>query len=181
MKVTILWELSTSITNSKFYFDAVHLSYDKDKTTLDRDADRTRLQLLITKTPEHRKLLRFIDVVMRIEAPEYWWKQFATYKFADTYSTSVMHSIMDRELTKDDFEYIDNRTLKKLNELIKKNKFAEVVALLPMSYKRTALVHLDLETILNIIRQRKNHKLVEWRYFVDKVRDVFKTYMEMEV
>jgi len=79
---------------------------------------------LIRAGSEHAKFMRQIFVSMDITAPDYWWKEQATYKIGTVEnSTSTMHKITSRLLTEDDFSIdewdgSDIGTLNNLNELI---------------------------------------------------------------
>ena len=48
---------------------------------------------------------------------------------------------------------------------LKKNYWWQMIQLLPSSYNQTRNVMLNYEVLANIYRQRKNHKLDEWREF----------------
>ncbi|MGV9142146.1 MAG: hypothetical protein ACOC1X_04335 [Promethearchaeota archaeon] len=79
---------------------------------------------LVKAGSDHRKFIRQIFVSMDIESPLYWWKEYSTYKVGTTVnSTSTMHTIANRKLTKDDFEIdeYDNsfdRLLQNINNYI---------------------------------------------------------------
>lgn len=54
------------------------------------------------------KFLRDIHVQVAVEAPIYWWKEMDTYKVGTTRnSSSTMHKISSRPITKDCFEMDD--------------------------------------------------------------------------
>lgn len=97
-----------------------------------------------------------------------------------------MHKIAEKEFTLEDFsiENLDPYYLKQFectihslnqmrndyNGLKKGNKFKRIswysmIQLLPSSYNQTRNVMLNYEVLANIYRQRKNHKLDEWREF----------------
>ena len=48
----------------------------------------------------------------------------------------------------------------------------ELVRWLPESWLQTRTITMNYENVLNIVNQRKNHKLSEWRWLVDKFRDL---------
>lgn len=133
--------------------------------------------------------MRMMPVYVRITAPLYWWKEFDTYKVGTVAnSCSTMHKIAEKEFTLEDFstehlisdEFIPTRiysakdmmetTIKNLNmfrELYLKTRdktyWWQMIQLLPSSYNQTRNVMLNYEVLANIYRQRKNHKLDEWR------------------
>ena len=154
--------------------------------------DLDLIQRLFKAGTEHRKYLRFINVTMDVTAPLYWWKEFDTYKIGTVAnSCSTMHKIHAKEFTLDDFSCehlwgdrderdidepigIMNMIIDKLNEnrtefLETKDKLFwwQMIQLLPSSYNQRRTVQMNYEVAVNIIRQRKNHKLDEWHDMVD--------------
>ena len=130
------------------------------------------------------KFRRMITATFDVTAPEYWWKQFDTYKVGTVAcSTSTMHTLLSRELHWDDFsaEYVKgnagafalNETIKVINELIRKRNLEAAIQLLPMSYLYTRTVSTNYETLANMYKQRNKHKLKEWRDFCDKLATDF--------
>ena len=135
-------------------------------------------------TSDHRKFIRQIMVSVDITAPLYWWKEYDTYKVGTVAnSTSTMHRIHSKVFEVDDFSHdhlTDNgmKILKNLiNELEKirlkfietkdKKLWYDIIELLPSSYNQMRTCTLNYETLVNIYRSRKNHKLIEWREFCD--------------
>lgn len=144
--------------------------------------DHSLMQRLSNAGTEHRKYMRMMPVYVRITAPLYWWKEFDTYKIATVGSScSTMHKIAEKEFTLDDFshEHLDDVTLDTLNYVITqleydrrlylktndKEYWWQMIQFLPSSYNQTRNVMMNFEVLANIYRQRKNHKLDEWREF----------------
>lgn len=151
--------------------------------------DHSLMQRLSNAGTEHRKYMRMMPVYVRITAPLYWWKEFDTYKVGTVAnSCSTMHKIAEKEFTLEDFstehlisdESIPTRiysakdmmetTIKNLNmfrELYLKTRdktyWWQMIQLLPSNYNQTRNVMLNYEVLANIYRQRKTHKLDEWR------------------
>lgn len=76
------------------------------------EKDRRLALKLIKAGTDHRKYLRFIDIVMTIKAPMSWWWDLDTYKVGTTkLSTSRMHKFGTRKLTQHDFDFKDLRTI----------------------------------------------------------------------
>ena len=142
--------------------------------------DHSLMQRLSNAGTEHRKYMRMMPVYVRITAPLYWWKEFDTYKVGTVAnSCSTMHKIAEKEFTLGDFshEHMDiaseaclETTIGYLNlfrqsflENYYKDIWWQLIQLLPSSYNQTRNVMLNYEVLANIYRQRKNHKLDEWR------------------
>ena len=133
---------------------------------------------------EHAKYLRMIHIQMDIVAPLYWWKEFDTYKVGTVAnSCSTMHKIHAKEFEIDDFshehmndgtiEWLDS-TIDRLNRyrklyVLTKNKeyWWQMIQMLPTSYNQRRTVDINYQTALNIIKQRKSHKLDEWHVLCD--------------
>lgn len=143
-------------------------------------ADMTLAKKLIRGGSEHRKFLRMIHVQAEIKAPRYWWAEMDTYKHVTKNSSSTMHLITKRHLTIDDFSHDDSYSLPALNVYInalnqriseyeyeenKENKsalFRAIKQLLPEGFNQLRMIDTNYECLLNIYRQRKNHRLTEW-------------------
>jgi hypothetical protein len=131
---------------------------------------------LVKAGTEHRKFLRQIVVNFVIEAPRYVWQEIDTYKVATVRnSCSTMHKLGHRPLTVEDFiggdvvpgtllelnrlgqEYRDGG--KKDFDLVRKMK-----KYLPEGFLQRAGFHMSYETAMTMFRQRKGHRLPEWRW-----------------
>lgn len=154
--------------------------------------DLSLMQRLSNAGTEHRKYMRMMPVYVRITAPLYWWKEFDTYKVGTVAnSCSTMHKIAEKEFTLEDFscEHLNRIGTSSLWDIINilnisrtlyleggdykgehycakdKQVWWQMIQLLPSSYNQTRNVKLNYEVLANIYRQRKNHKLDEWREF----------------
>ena len=153
------------------------------------DADLALMHKLYKGGTEHRKYLRQIFVSMDIIAPLYWWKEFDTYKVGTVAnSCSTMHKIHAKESTLDDFsaEHLDGwslehfiDTLNLLNkyrydfiETKNKSDWWQMIQVLPSSYNQKRTITMNYENAVNMIRQRENHKLDEWRDFVKELQQL---------
>jgi hypothetical protein len=82
-----------------------------------------------------------------------------------------MHTILKKPLTKADFMdgQIPLLTLLRLNRLIKAKKFDQLKRELPEGFMQKRMWCVSYKTLRNIYKQRKNHKLKEWRSFLDQL------------
>lgn len=186
------WEKSDSDICSME--SGIECSYCSDYASCDKTGDdkyhlglndHSLMQRLSNAGTEHRKYMRMMPVYVRITAGHAWWSEFDTYKIGTVRnSCSKMHKIhvMGFDLDSFDHEGIDEvgeravstfdtvrSTLLWLsnmfNETNKKKYWRAIIELLPMGFHLTANVELNYEVLTNIYRQRKNHKLDEWREF----------------
>ena len=146
------------------------------------EADMKLCKNLIKAGSPDRKFMRMIHVQADVTAPLYWWKEYDTYKVGTVAnSCSTMHTIHKRDLTLDDFSYehlipvaLDclNETIKTINtarqfvvDMKLKEDWWQMIQLLPSSFNQMRTIDLNYENLLSIYRQRKGHKLDEWREF----------------
>lgn len=133
---------------------------------------------------DHRKYLRMVFVSVDVTAPLYWWKEYDTYKVATVVnSTSTMHKIHSKLFSMDDFscDHMTDGTKKfmetvvaelenirlRFKETKSKDDWYDMIQLLPSSYNQMRTCTFNYETLINIYRARKNHKLAEWHTFCD--------------
>ena len=133
-------------------------------------------QKLAGKGGGEDKFLRMVQYWWSIQAPRYWWSEADTFKISTTaQSESTMHTIMHRELTQEDFEkpisypylYHLNLLIKKYKETKDKELFLQLKNDLPEGFLQRRIWQLSLAQMLNIYRQRKAHRLPEWRQVCD--------------
>ena len=148
------------------------------------DADLTLMKQLAGAGASHAKYRRYINVTVDITAPLYWWKEFDTYKVGTVAnSESTMHTVMRDEFYIEGFsnEHLDDEALMTLSRLvyklncwrleyittehpeIRKRIWYKIIQLLPSSFNQRRTVQLNYEVLAHIWKDRKNHKLDEWR------------------
>ena len=134
----------------------------------------------------HSKFLRQILVNVDISSTEFWWSEFDTYKVGTVAnSTSKMHKGLARPLTHDDFgvkwdelnekekndfdndihilnTYRENYLSAKTSEE-KEYWWRRWLEKIPMSYLQTRTVTLNYQVLRQMVKDRRHHKLPEWR------------------
>ena len=156
--------LSYGITSDYVCWDAV--PFDKVERL------KKTASVLCRKGGGEDKFLRQIMFWWDVTAPRYWWAEADTYKVATTaQSESTMHTIMKRPLEERDFEYSVpgsvrnslNRMYLEYSETKDERVFFELKNVLPEGFLQRRIWTLNLATMKNIYRQRKNHRLPQWR------------------
>ena len=169
-------------------------SWDRGDSRFDEDGhfvlgenDLALAKRLCAAGSDHRKFIRQIFVSVDILAPLYWWKEYDTYKVATVAnSTSTMHKIHSKPFSMDDFstDHLTEESKAHLNALIDyleslrlsyletkdKGTWYNLIQLLPSSYQQLRTCTLNYETLVNIYRARKDHKLDEWHVLCDWIR-----------
>jgi hypothetical protein len=142
------------------------------------DNDLKLLQNLTKAGSEHRKVLRFIKIWATLTLPRYVWTEFDTYKVGcDRMSCSTMHKLGKTLLTQADFQLpIATQVLDSLNQMGEQIRCMKAGSTdanhllrmiknsLPEGFLQKADVAMNYETALNMFRQRKDHRLPEWRF-----------------
>ena len=148
------------------------------------DNDHNLMMKLAQGGAVHAKYRRMITVTCDITAPLYWWKEFDTYKVGTVAnSCSTMHKIHSKELTLDDFshEHLSGLYLNHLKNTIvmlndarseflsgnDKDFWWQMIQLLPTSYNQKRTVLMNYEVLVGMYKDRKNHKLDEWKNFCE--------------
>lgn len=157
------------------------------------EADNVLATRLVVAGTEHRKFLRMLNAYVRITAPLYVLKELDAYRIGIVCnSCSSMHSMMKRDFEVDDFSHdmLDTVTIKYLENIVeelnslrhlylytedaklKKKYWYQIIQLLPSSYMQTRNYMFSFETLMNIHKQRKGHKLDEWRVFCEEIEKI---------
>jgi hypothetical protein len=119
------------------------------------------------------KFLRMIQIWADVTAPRFWWAEFDTYKVGTvSLSESTMHTLGKRPLEQEDFEerlpfvllaLLNARTCTPGYTIEAKKE------LLPESFLQRRIVNFNYAVFANMIRQRRNHRLPQWHYFLNKI------------
>lgn len=115
------------------------------------------------------KFLRMIQIWADVTAPRFWWAEFDTYKVGTvTLSESTMHTLGKRPLAQEDFEGgLPIELIDWLNTYVCADCSVETKKrFLPEGFLQRRIVNLSYAVFANMIRQRRNHRLPEWRYFL---------------
>lgn len=183
LKVKNEWvsNIPVPIKYARLSHDSVQKSDSTEDELGEKDLDLAKK--LCRAGSSHRKFMRQIHVLALVEAPWKWWKEYATYKVGTTEnSSSMMHTLIDHELTADDFcfervtlarqKMIDNinNVLRKYKEAPKDNRYhiwEELNDIIGGSYKYKRIIDVPYEQLANMYFQRKvhPHKLREWHQF----------------
>lgn len=127
--------------------DGMDEGYLYTQTEVDFDKEDIKLlKTLVKSGDEHAKVLRGVVVWAKITAPVYWWAECETYICGHQRlcSESTMH--------------IDCKGLKG-------EELQQAKAAIPMGRELTKVDFFSYQCLRHIYRQRKKHRLPEWREF----------------
>ena len=113
----------------------------------------------------HDKFLESIQVWFTMDMPRYFWQEFDTYRVGGSkQSESTMYTLGKTDLSLDDF--VGGYTLGELESFqnhIRIMSRVELKKRLPEGFLQKRALNFNLQSLLNIYRQRKTHGLIEWR------------------
>jgi hypothetical protein len=159
------------------------LSFKDEKETYERWWTKERKERMYNvllanckREGGHNKFLESMVVHLDVKAPRYWWSEMDTYRVGTTkQSGSTMHTLQNRGLTIEDFEYTEETRyiiesfLLSINMARTTLSIQELKQLLPESYLQRRLICTNYKVLRNIKSQRKKHRLPEWQYFLKEV------------
>lgn len=149
------------------------------------EKDLNLMNKLAKAGTSHSKYRRMLVVYLDITAPMYWWSEYDTYKVGTVAnSCSKMHKLMSKPFEMSDFSIEHLIDLCVFDDLIKdlnyyRNKYLktnnkqywwQVIQTLPTSYNQKRTVMLNYEVLANIYKDRKDHKLNEWKDFCEFIK-----------
>ena len=128
----------------------------------------------------HDCFLKGISVFLDIEATQAWWMQFQRYHFADIVSSqSKMHMITKMELSKKCHPLVSAAVISEVEKLIAEYNVAEdkdkpllyekIIYNTPSGLYLRAGVTTNYLQLKTMFKQRKNHRLTEWRVFLEYI------------
>lgn len=135
--------------------------------------DLKRANKLAKLKDGHDVFLQGIIVQFDLTCSIKMWTQLQRYHFIDFVSSqSTMHMITKMNLADSYVEYVDAKVIevmKKLQNEFRKNpteeNFLRLVYTNPVGMNLTARLTTNLRQLKTIYRQRKRHKLKEWKSF----------------
>ena len=161
------------------------MSNDIDSST----PDITRRVESLAKTSigeGHDNFLNGIIVQFDLCATNKFWTEFQRYHFFDFISSqSTMHRICKFDLDKAYIDFVDKRIIDIMKEKVNdynslddkstieaKRKYLEILYSNPSGFKLTASITTNYRQLKTMYKQRKNHKLPEWRVFCEFIKSL---------
>lgn len=144
-----------------------------------RDLDRaTKLSIAsVRDNGAHGQFLTGIRVAFDLTFSNKAWVEAERYRFLEFVSSqSTMHRICKFDLNNQYNKYVDPRVIEIMQEKVKEyneledgeakvQKYLEILYTNPAGFELTARMTTNYRCLKNIYKQRKNHRLPEWREF----------------
>lgn len=133
--------------------------------------------LSIRDNGAHGQFLTGIRVAFDLTFSNKAWVEAERYRFLEFVSSqSTMHRITKFDLDKQYNQYVDPRVIDIMKEKVseynnmedgpdKVEKYLEILYTNPAGFELTARMTTNYRCLKNIYKQRKNHRLPEWREF----------------
>jgi hypothetical protein len=125
----------------------------------------------------HNKFLESMVVWLDITAPRFFWAEFDTYRVGVTkQSASTMHTLKRDGVQDNQFDpYPGHLAIAKLKDAVTGNMGIEMIkAMLPESFLQRRIVCLNYAVLQRMYRQRRKHRLPQWRKFCEALADGLK-------
>lgn len=144
---------------------------------------KKRAKALAFKGGGHNKFLASIFVWGYVKMTRMWWSEYDTYKIGGitANSSSTMHTLDKRHVTVDDFvPGVSQIAIDSFNFCLEQYKDSESIyykdisrlkSNLPEGWLQERQVCLNYMTLQNMIAQRHDHRLKEWRVFCKSIID----------
>lgn len=138
--------------------------------------DLARCRNLVKATEEnqgHGQFLTGIRVAFDLTCSNKMWVEAERYRFLEFVSSqSTMHRIAKFDFEKSYNENVDPRVIEIMKELKKEyeanpcpENYLKLLYTNPSGFELTARLTTNYRCLRNIYRQRRNHRLPEWREF----------------
>lgn len=151
----------------------------KMRSVEEKDLNRaTKLSIAsVRDNGAHGQFLTGIRVAFDLTFSNKAWIEAERYRFLEFVSSqSTMHRIPKFNLDNQYNEYVDPRVIEIMKEKVneynnledsdeKTQKYLEILYTNPAGFELTARLTTNYRCLKNIYRQRKNHRLPEWREF----------------
>lgn len=123
----------------------------------------------------HDQFLTGIVVQFNLTLTNKAWVEAERYHFLDFVSSqSTMHRIAQFDLDQAYIDYVDPRMVEVMKELVAEynsdptpEKYLRVLYSNPAGFRLTARMTTNYRQLKTIYRQRRNHRLPEWRAFCE--------------
>lgn len=186
---TMLYAVTQGVRNSWESHNKSDSVLDENGFTLG-DADAVLCKKLISAGPDHGKFLRQLPVILDFTGPEYFLKEFDTYKVGTARnSTSMMHTLGRDEFRLDMFSFEDMEELDAKDLILilnhRREKWIEakrrkgpeaqawraMIQAVPQAWNYRSLWSGNYQVLRNMYYGRRNHRLREWRQFCEMIEN----------
>lgn len=174
-----IYDLTESIIASGYPM-RTDIEDEQDRPLDGKDFKRTAalIKAVDNDNSAHGQFMTGIRVNFDLTCTNKMWVEAERYRFLEFVSSqSTMHRIAKFDIEESYIEYVDPRIIEIMDEKVneynmfegdpeeKAKKYLEILYSNPAGFKITARMTTNYRCLRNIYKQRKNHRLPEWREF----------------
>ena len=168
-----VYDLTNSIIASGYPMRTELQNYDRILSDKDLKRIENLIKAVDNDNQAHGQFLTGIRVNFDLTFTNKAWVEAERYRFLEFVSSqSTMHRITKFELDDAYIEYVDPRMIVIMKELVAEylenptpENYLRVLYSNPCGFRITARMTTNYRCLRNIYKQRKNHRLPEWREF----------------
>lgn len=166
-----VYDLKESIIASGYPMRTELQDYTRDIEEKDIKRVLNLIKAVDSDNQAHGQFLTGIRVNFDLTLTNKAWVEAERYRFLEFISSqSTMHRITKFELDNAYIEYVDTRIIEIMKELVMQynenptpENYLKVLYSNPCGFKITARMTTNYRCLRNIYKQRKSHRLPEWR------------------
>ena len=168
-----VYDLKESIMAAGYPMRTSIMDYNEPLSTKDFDRMVNLIKATEKDNQAHGQFLSGIRVNFDLTFSNKAWVEMERYRFVSFISSqSTMHRIVKFDIDSSYNNFVDPRMIQIMRELITayednptKENYLKILYSNPSGFKITARLATNYRCLRNIYKQRKNHRLPEWRVF----------------
>lgn len=168
-----VYDLKESIMAAGYPMKTSIMDYNEPLSTKDFDRMVNLIKATEKDNQAHGQFLSGIRVNFDLTFSNKAWVEMERYRFVSFVSSqSTMHRIVKFDIDSSYNNFVDPRMIQIMRELITayednptKENYLKILYSNPSGFKITARLATNYRCLRNIYKQRKNHRLPEWRVF----------------
>lgn len=168
-----VYDLKESVIASGYPMRTGIQDYNRDIDEKDEKRINSLIKAVVKDNQAHGQFLTGIRVSFDLTFSNKAWVEAERYRFLEFVSSqSTMHKITKFDLDTSYVNYVDSRIVDIMKELVKiyndnptLENYLKVLYSNPCGFKLTARLTTNYRCLRNIYKQRKNHRLPEWKEF----------------
>lgn len=168
-----VYDLKESLMAAGYPMKTELIDYEQELSEKDKQRAKNLITALVKDNQAHGQFLSGILVSFDVSATVKWYVEMERYKFASFVSSqSTMHRIAKFDFDNAYIEYVDPIIIERMKELLREynsdptaENYLKLLYSNPCGFKLVARMTTNYRCLRNIYKQRKNHRLPEWKEF----------------
>lgn len=168
-----IYDLKESIMAAAYPMRTEKINYERELDEKDFKRAINLIRAVDNDNQAHGQFLTGIRVAFDVSATNKWYIEAERYRFLSFVSSeSTVHRITKFDLSNSYCQYVDSFMIGRMKDLVKiynetptSENYLKILYSNPCGFKLTARMTTNYRCLRNIYKQRKNHRLPEWREF----------------